>query len=492
MGTQVLPLLVWGCIATQAGWLAWAILRFVRRNDEIPLVMAGFLFYCGSYRLLSFYFGFREWSGLEYGLAFSVDSASAGIALILITFGQSVLLASYRFWQNKVLVVQEQRLPGIVISRLRHLLLILTIVGIPVALWLGFYAIRLVAKGMSAAFQISAYAQLFPFMEVALAVFVFLAWRFGVLRNSSEKIGGVVLLLIIGYLTFSPSGRFRFLGWILGGTYVVSTRWFGLKRIPVLLLGALFALTLFGVAGAMRNSNEIGNIDAGIKRTTSAEDANMLDGLVYLMRVYPKMLPYRYGGEHFEILARPIPRAWWPGKPVGGYMNKLGLFNAESRGTTGISPTLFGSFYTEGGWIAVFIFSVIYGWGTARIVRWSSELRPLFGVLIRSGLIAGLIPLLRGGDLPGIYSWLGMAYWPLLFFLWWNRAYLRPLRRSHIPSLRATPHVQRPRSLVPKLSRFRASLPFGRRRNSILAVAMKAAARKATFPYASGTGRNHL
>jgi hypothetical protein len=217
-----------------------------------------------------------------------------------------------------------------------------------------------------------------------------------------------------------------FLGWMIGGTYIISTFWFGRKRFPILLAGAVITLTLFGVAGAMRNQDQAATVAAGIERTESAEDANMLDGLVLLMQVYPKMLPYEYGMGHIEILERPIPRAWWPGKPAGGYMNKLGIFDAGSAGTVGISPTLFGSFYQEGGWVAVFIFSVIYAWALAWIVRYSCKLRPLFEVLIRACLLGGMVPLLRGGDLPGIYAWLGMAFWPVLLFMWWNRDYLRP------------------------------------------------------------------
>jgi len=475
METEALPLLVRASIAAQVGWFVWALFRFARRNDELPIVISGFLFYCGSYRFLSRHLGFREWGALDYGLTFSVDYASACSALTLMTFGESVLLAVYWYWQNKVLLLQEEEMPAIVLSRLRLLLLVLTIVGLPLVLWSQISASILIAKGFSMAFQISSYVQLFPMMIVALAVFVFLSWRFGALRNGREKFAAIILLLVIAYLTFSPSNRFRFLGWVLGGTYIVSTRWFGLKRIPVLCVGVLAALVSFGIAGAMRNYAETDKFQAGLKRTTSAEDANMLDGLVYLMRVYPQMLPYRYGGEHFEILLRPIPRSMWAGKPVGGYMNKLGLFNAQSAGTTGISPTLFGSFYTEGGWIGVFILSVIYGWGLAWIVRWSSELRPLFGVLVRAGLLAGLIPLLRGGDLPGIYSWLGMAYWPLLVFLWWNRAHLRlttgkSLLGAHGQQSRRYRHLEsqdrRHMSRVPRFLLNRKGSRLGRRCNN--------------------------
>jgi hypothetical protein len=426
-GTPVISWLIWGFIAVQIGWAGWAVKNFIRRNDEFPMVVALFLIYCGSYRFLQAYFGHIVWGGLSsFGLQVSADFDSAGQALGLLVFGESITLASYRVWQDKVLMAKNQPLPEVLLSRLRSLLVFLTGAGLPLILWSKYYVGQRIAAGKSLAFEVSAYAQMFPMVLVALAVLLFLAWRFGVLRNVFEKSAAVVLLLVIGYLTFSTTGRFMFLAWIIGGSYIVSTRWFGLKRIAVLLTGATIALALFGAAGAMRNPEEVRTFAAGIERTKRAEDANMLDGLVFLMQVYPKMLPYEYGMGHVEILMRPIPRAWWPGKPVGGYMNKLKLFNAESNGTIGISPTLFGSFYEEGGWVAVFIFSVIYGWLAARIIRYSCELRPLFGVLIRASLLAAVIPLLRGGDLPGIYAWLGMAYWPMFVLFWLNREYLHP------------------------------------------------------------------
>jgi hypothetical protein len=416
--------MVWGCIAVQAGWLVWGLINFIRRNDEWPVVVAAFLAYCGSYRFLTCSSGLSQWVDLGSLFEGSITIGGAGNALALMTFGESVFLVSYRVWQNKILVVQEQRVSAILSGRLRWLLVFLTFTCLPIILWTRDYTGQQAEAGRSLSFQVSGYAQLFPMMAMGLAIFVFLAWRFGALRDAFEKGAAVVLLLVIGYLTYGPFGRFMFLGWMIGGCYIVSTVWFGRKRFPVLAIGAAITLSLFGIAGAMRNQEQAGVVAAGIERTKGADDANMLDGLVFLMQVYPQMLPYEYGKGHLEILERPIPRALWPGKPVGGYMNKLGIFNAESAGTTGISPTLFGSFYMEGGWVAVFILSVIYGWALARIVRHSCKLRPLFEVLIRACLLGGMVPLLRGGDLPGVFAWLGMAFWPVLLFLWWNREYL--------------------------------------------------------------------
>ena len=123
----------------------------------------------------------------------------------------------------------------------------------------------------------------------------------------------------------------------------------------------------------------------------------------------------------FEILERPIPRAWWPDKPVGGYMNKLGIITADTGFTLGISPSLFGSFYQEGGLVGVVLLSIIYGFGFGRLVSFSTRIVPLAGLLLRGILAAAIVPLLRGGDLPGIYAWFGMSFWPCLLLLWLGR-----------------------------------------------------------------------
>jgi hypothetical protein len=172
--------------------------------------------------------------------------------------------------------------------------------------------------------------------------------------------------------------------------------------------------------------------EESVNRFAFAADANMLDGFVLLRQVYPEMLPYSYGGEHLDILTRPIPRAWWPGKPVGGYLNKLGIIDANSGLTLGISPSLFGSFYQEGGIVGMVLLSVLYGFGFARLIRFSAVISPIGGLLIRAIACAAVIPLLRGGDLPGIYAWFGMAFWPVALIFWLKRREL--LAGSHSPS----------------------------------------------------------
>ena len=254
--THAISSWVWLAIAVQTGWLVWALMNFVRRNDEFPVVMAGFLAYCGSYRFLGAYLGFFEWGSFEYGLGVTIDFGSAGKALEMIVLGQSVLLASYLALQEKISLAPERQLPALVVTHMRYLLLLLAGVGLPVVIWSKYYIQSQILAGKSLAFEVSGYVQQLPMLLVALALFLFLAWRFGALLNFIEKGAAVLLLLVIGYLTFGTSGRFIFLGWIIGGSYIISTRWFGLKRIPILLVGGLIALSLFGLAGAMRDTRE--------------------------------------------------------------------------------------------------------------------------------------------------------------------------------------------------------------------------------------------
>jgi hypothetical protein len=170
----------------------------------------------------------------------------------------------------------------------------------------------------------------------------------------------------------------------------------------------------------------------------------MLDGFVILQNIYPARLDYSYGMEHIEILLRPIPRALWPTKPGGGYMNKLHVFDTDT-GTVGFSPTIFGDFYAEDGLVGIIVLSLLYGACIGLITKRATGLSVSGLLLVRAVLCASLIPLLRGGDLAGIYSWIGMSFWPCFLVLW--------KRRSELVNKEAAASAPMPRRTVrPPLS----------------------------------------
>ena len=212
---------------------------------------------------------------------------------------------------------------------------------------------------------------------VGIAILIATLWKSGAFHTGGGRFVASLLFIAIIYLTFQPSMRFQFLGWFVAATIILSSGLSFVRRAQVLVIGLVGAVSLFAVAGALRNDEEsTAELEQSAwERFAFAEDANMLDGFVLLRQVYPERLGYSYGGEHLEILERPIPRAWWPDKPVGGYMNKLGIITADSGFTLGISPSLFGSFYQEDGLVGVVLLSIIYGFGFGRLVSFSTAYR---------------------------------------------------------------------------------------------------------------------
>jgi len=224
-------------------------------------------------------------------------------------------------------------------------------------------------------------------------------------------------------LTYSSSGRFQFLSWsiTIGIIFVGDKN--PLYKIRIYLIGGLMISLAFGLAGVKRrvdtsSMSTVEKLSAAWDRNKSTEDATMLDGFMMVLQVYPQHLAYHWGSEHLEILYRPIPRSLWPNKPLGGYANKIGLNDNMGGGSVGISQSLYGSFYGEGGTIGIVVFCFIYAFVINRIMlislRYKSDVRHL----IKGITIASLIPLLRGGDLPGVYAFIGMTFWPVLYFIY--------------------------------------------------------------------------
>jgi hypothetical protein len=415
--------------AVQIALVVIGVFWLLKRNDELPLLVSTFLLYCGSYRYWAVTEGIsRGWVRLiNFGFS-PIDDQKALTALTFIIFGECCLLGFYMLFQRQRLPVWNIAATPFPLSpKWSRRILWAGVVCMGVTISVRSQLGALIRAGRSLGFQVTAYLYLFPLALVGIATLILCVWKFGGFRSLFTKLFASLVLLSVAQLTFAPSGRFQFVGWLIAAGVIISANYRPGKRLLVLSTLAVVAIALFATAGALRNPTVTpANLNqAAWERAFSAEDANMLDGFVLLQEVYPERLPFRTGMEHVEVLLRPIPRALWPNKPVGGYMNKLGLIDENSGFTLGISPTLLGSFYAEGWLIGIVIFSFLYSYCIAKIVRFSVQIHPFAGVLLRAVLCAALVPLLRGGDLPGIYAWIGMAFWPCFLVLWLNRHYFR-------------------------------------------------------------------
>lgn len=425
----------------QIGWLVIGIIWVTKRSDEVPLLIATFLIYI---------FGFRFWALLQ-GWALPVNISNFGFESLDInnvtdTFaiavvGESGLLGMYLLAQRARITQSLGVLPDKTLLWLRSRIFFLFVTCFPVALYARWVTFREAENGKVLAFESSAYLYLFPFVLTSIVLLLALLWKARAL-DLHHKVAAILVSACIAGVTFQPSMRFQFLSWLLACTFIFASGRSLLRRGVTVFGGVSIALIVFAIAGALRQSDdpEPDLQKSAFERFAFAEDANMLDGFVLLRQVYPALLPFDFGAAHLEIFQRPIPRAWWPDKPVGGYMNRLGLTTVNTGATLGISPSIFGTFYQEGDLPAVILLSCIYGLSLGWVVRFSARVSPTGGVLIRAILCAFLIPLLRGGDLPGIVAWGFMAFWPCLLILW--------LRRHDLLVVRAQPPLASSGALV--------------------------------------------
>lgn len=416
----------------------------LKRNDEIPLLISSFLCYVASYRYWAVSADINNWVNITHFGFQPITHERATIALGYIVFGEICLLGVYCLFQTK-------RLPALDLSWsnyaffnwLRPKLLLLGVLCLPLVISVRGAVFSQVQSGRSLAFQVSGYLYLIPLMLVGIAILLVALWKFGGLPTLWSKLLVSFILFNLFNLTFQSSGRFQFIGWIIAAGIIWSSTYRPVKRLAILTMAVVLAVSLFAAAGAMRGSAraDADFNQAAWQRAFSAEDANMLDGFVLIQQVYPDRLEFSFGMEHVEVLLRPIPRAIWPDKPVGGYMNKLGLIDADSGFTLGISPSILGSFYAEAGLVGILFWCIVYGFTIAKIVTWSVSLQPFPSIVVRAMLAASLIPLLRGGDLPGVYAWIGMAFWPCFLVLWLRRHQLRQQFFPVPPYLYSNPYL---------------------------------------------------
>jgi hypothetical protein len=408
------------------GQLAWVFVATIwvwKRRDEIPLLVSVLLFYVFTFRFWAILQGWTVPANLT-NFGFEPISGADCLAVLRLAFlGETVWLTVHMLWQKWRIDIPEVIASPVLLDWLRVRTFLLAMVCIPLALFVRELVRRQALEGRSLAFEISSYMSLFPLSLVGIAILLAVLWKAGGLPSGILKFFAFFFLALIGLLTFQPSFRFQFLGWFVAAVIISSSGYTFARRSVLVTFGVIGAVGLFALAGALRHAEdeEVDLQQSAWERFAFAHDANMLDGFAFLRQVYPDRLDYSFGREHLEIFQRPIPRAWWPGKPVGGYMNKLGIITAETGFTLGISPSLFGSFYQEGGVGGVIVISALYGFAFAGLVRYTVRIHPLAGLLIRGVACAALVPLLRGGDLPGIYAWFGMSFWPIVLLLWLRR-----------------------------------------------------------------------
>ncbi len=185
--------------------------------------------------------------------------------------------------------------------------------------------------------------------------------------------------------------------------------WGAIRHRPV--------LELIGGTGA--DPRRIQSQDAGIAFFQSMADP--FSTVCMIWEIFPQAEPFRYGQTLLVTLLGPIPRALWPGKPVG--MGKeitryfVGPFFDPTQGLS-LAPTMLGDFYVNLGWPGIILGGLLMG-VACRVVavyavtgmRGGLQTRParvLFPALFLMGL--GEVR----GEMASMLAFWGMTYVPLI------------------------------------------------------------------------------
>jgi hypothetical protein len=406
-----------------------SMVLFFIKNDELPILFVFFFYTSGLNRYTLVTSGADRWVRVAYAKnIFNLTDELGLQALNYFFLGTAVLTVSYFMFSmfRKTPEVFKDSEESLAVFLKKNQALILT--AFAVIGTVSFYAkLAFVNSFMSSGGSIALGGSYYVMLGFALGGIICIMYL--VFKNYNLKNQFIPKLLfgaVIAFaatMTYSSSGRFQFLSWtITCGIIFVGNR-NPFYKLRMYIIGGLVVSLAFGLAGVKRrtdtsNMSTFQKLSLAWERNKSTEDATMLDGFMMVLQVYPQHLNFHYGTEHLEILYRPIPRSIWPDKPVGGYANKLGLNENMSGGSVGISQSLYGTFYGEGGVSGIVFLSIIYAFLMHRIIssslRFNSDVRHL----IKGIGVASMVPLLRGGDLPGIYAFIGMSFWPVFVFLY--------------------------------------------------------------------------
>ncbi len=411
--------------------MAHAIFYYIRRNDEFPGLIIAFFYFTGLFRYNALQSGRADYVNVAYRFdIFVMTPYKAELALGYFFLGTLLFYLFYVLFRRH----KHPSQPSIDNSELFTAFLKSKSFFI-ITLFVLFLIINSWFRGMirGAVSYGNSYFVLFSMALGGMILLMFVLFlRTKFTQNSVLKLVILGLIVYSASLSYTTSMRFRFLSWSIGLGIIYLQDRTSIQKLKYFAIGGVIVLTVFSLAGVERQVNIQRltfneKVTAAWDRMSGATDQNMLDGFMMVLDVYPEYLDYHKGGEHLEILYRPIPRRLWVGKPVGGYANKLGLNDYENSGTVGISQTLYGSFYGEGGVAGIVIFSFLYAmlfvWAFKYSERYNSDMR----WILRAVIIGWAIPLLRGGDLPGIYAWLGMTYWPVFIILWQYNRFLKTI-----------------------------------------------------------------
>lgn len=190
---------------------------------------------------------------------------------------------------------------------------------------------------------------------------------------------------LVQLIFLTQGGGRRIIGVTLGAgliVWILTASRVGMVQIAKACVFSLAVLLYMQLMLEYRNVGFGEIVEEGEMRATR-KHLHVDDNLYRLSQVIelvPSQHPYVYGGKIYYILSRPIPRVFWPGKPVDSGFD---LANAIGANGVSYSSSVVADWYIMYGMITVALGGLLYGF----LARMWSRLLSNSGEKISSSMI---------------------------------------------------------------------------------------------------------
>ena len=222
-----------------------------------------------------------------------------------------------------------------------------------------------------------------------------------------------IILSIVLVLFAAQGGGRRIIGVMLGAALIC---WLLLQpRLrPRVAIGALISVIALTWTLQFMIENRTQGIASSQGLQVQSEDFHVDDNfyrLTQLISIFPEEHPYVHSKPIVFALVRPIPRVFWPGKPVNPGYDFAGLVTDQR---VSLTTSVIGEFFAAWGWIAIFLGGYVYGRLGAMWNRFHATKRPYGILLYGTGALALFAGLRSMQDLVLmsylILAWIAVAY----------------------------------------------------------------------------------
>jgi oligosaccharide repeat unit polymerase len=216
---------------------------------------------------------------------------------------------------------------------------------------------------------------------------------------------------VIMLLFLSQGGGRRLIGVTVGAALLVWVQAHPGMRFKNIIIVGVGAIALAWASQFILNIRSAG-IDAFRERGSEYDYLHVDDNFLRLAQVIemvPAQRPYVGSGMVTYAIVRPIPRVFWPNKPVDSGFD---LSTEVRLKGVSLSMSIIGEWYISWGWPAI----IIGGWLHGRLAKAANTLREQ-GIANRNPIVYGLAVMVL---VAGMRSMLDLIIMSYALVAWWG------------------------------------------------------------------------